>query len=56
MMVWFANDKLSSTVESRVARSRWTKNAKPLIKTRQTALKHVKKAETGWVAVSQGIP
>jgi len=48
-MVKLAQDKLNSTVEARVARSRWTKNAKLRIKKRQSASKHVKQAETGWL-------
>jgi len=39
-MVQYVKDELSSTVESRFAMSRWTKNAKSLIKMRQTASKN----------------
>jgi len=34
--------------QTRVARSRWTKNAKPLVKKYQITSKNAKQAETGW--------
>jgi len=37
------------TIKTRVARSKWTKNAKPLVKKCQIASKNAKQTETGWM-------